>query len=281
MKDLLKNLPEGILSEDTLAAIEKVFNERVDLHVEKALAQQDELYAEKLQTLIKAIDKDHTAKLNRVVEAIDQNNAKKLKFVVSKYEKEISSTANIFKESLIDNISDYLDVYMEKVIPATEIKEAVRNKQALTVLENLRKVLSVDSALINSSIREAVMDGKQQIEESSTRATKLQEENNKLRAKLDRVSADLLIESKTRDMSSKKKEYMKKLLSDKTSKFIEENFDYTSKLFDKKETERIGVLTEQAFETRVVKSDTPKNVVTESKKNSPADVYVAELSRFR
>jgi len=66
MRDLLKNLPEGVLTEDTLNAIETAFSDRVKIHVEKALTQQDELYAEKLQTLIDAIDKDHTNKLKRL-----------------------------------------------------------------------------------------------------------------------------------------------------------------------------------------------------------------------
>ena len=42
-----------------------------------------------------------------------------------------------------------------------------------------------------------------------------------------------------------KEEYIKRVLSDKTPKFIEENFDYTLRLFDKKEQERIDIIRER------------------------------------
>jgi len=281
MRDLLKNLPEGGLTEDTLTAIETAFNDRVNIHVEKALAQQDELYAEKLQTLIDAIDKDHTAKLRKVVEAIDTNNTGKLKQVIVKYEKELSKKASTFKESIVSNLSNYLDLYLEEAVPTADIKEAVRNKQAVTVLENLRKTLSIDSALINASIREAVLDGKQQIEQSTAAANQLQEENSKLKGELDKLASSLMLEQKTQDMTAKKKEYMKKLLGDKPANFIAENFDYTSKLFDKKETERLAILKEQAFETRTVKTDSPKTVAQPVKKTTAVDPYLNELQRIR
>lgn len=281
MRDLLNNLPEGGLTEDTLTAIETAFTDRVKIHVEKALTQQDELYAEKLQTLINAIDKDHTTKLQKVVEAIDSNNTHKLKKVIVKYEKDLSKNASVFKESIVTNISNYLDLYLEEAVPTADIREAVRNKQAVTVLENLRKTLSVDSALINASIREAVLDGKQQIEESTAVASQLQEENAELKSKLDKLTSSLILEQKTQDMSTKKKEYMKKLLGDKPSNFIAENFDYTSKLFDKKETERLAILKEQAFETRTVKTDSPKTVEQPSKTLTPVNPYLSELQRIR
>lgn len=278
MKDLLKTIPADVISEDTLNAIETAFNERVSLHVDKALAQQDELYAEKLQKLIQAIDADHTAKLNRVVEAIDLNNTEKLKAVITKYETELNEGASSFKNSMVDTVSDYLDVYLEEACPISEIKEAVRNKQALIVLENLRKALAVDSALMQDTIREAVLDGKTQIDESKATIETLTAHNEALQAELDRVRADFILEQKTVEMPAKKKEYLKRVLSDKSAKFIQENFDYTAKLFDKKETERLNVLKEEAFEKRVVKTDAPK-VVTETKKVT--NPYVAELQRIK
>lgn len=282
MRDLLKNLPEGVLTEDTLNAIETAFSDRVKIHVEKALTQQDELYAEKLQTLIEAIDKDHTNKLQKVVEAIDINNTEKLKQVIVKYEKDLSKDAGSFKESLITNISNYLEVCIEEAIPTQDIKEAVRNRQALLVLENLRKTLSVDSALINASIREAVIEGKQQIDESAAAVATLQKENAALKLQVEKTTVDKLLESLTLEMSPKKKGYMKKILSDKSAKFIQENFDYTSKLFDKKETERLEVLKEEAFQDRVVKTDSPKIVETPvTKKSTPVDSYLGELQRVR
>lgn len=282
MKELLQNIPQEVISEDTLNAIETAFNDRVKLHVEKALSQQDELYAEKLQTLIDAIDADHTAKLNKVVEAIDTNNTAKLKAVIAKYENELNSGANSFKEGVVEAVSDYLDLYIEEKLPINDIKQAVQNKQAYTVLESLRKTLAIDSALMNDSIREAVIEGKNQIDESKSTIETLNNENTALKVELDKVKSEFLLEQKTVGMPGKKKEYLKRILADKPSKFIQENFDYTSKLFDKKEQERLSVLKEEAFETRVVKGDAPVVVAEKSDKKDPlVSSYINELQRVK
>jgi len=74
-------LPESIkevLTEESVQSIEEAIKDKLTLSVEAALASQDELYSEKLQELMQAIDKDHSSKLKRIVEAVDRNNAEKL-----------------------------------------------------------------------------------------------------------------------------------------------------------------------------------------------------------
>lgn len=282
IKDFLKDIPKDIISEDTLTSIETAFNNRVKIHVEKALTQQDELYAEKLKTLIEAIDKDHTGKLNKVVKTIDENNTSKLKAVISKYEKDLNANASTFKEGIVGNISDYLDVCLEELVPVADIKQAVKNKQAYTVLEGLRKTLAVDSALMKDSIRDAVLEGKTSIDKAQVSVQALTTENTKLKTELTKFKTKALLEEKTSDMPAAKKEYLKKLLGDKTIAFISENFDYTSKLFDKKDKERVSVLKEEAFDNRTVKQDAPKSPIVENKKaDTSANIYVNELARIK
>ena len=86
-QELLPESLKEVLTEENVSAIETAIKEKVELTVEAALADQDELYSEKLEELVSAIDKDHTSKLKRVVEAVDTNNANKLVKVVKKYEK--------------------------------------------------------------------------------------------------------------------------------------------------------------------------------------------------
>ena len=279
IKDLI---PQDILSEESLTAIENAFNERLQLHIEKALIEQDELYAEKLETLLGAINKDQSEKLVKVVEAIDSNNAKKLLNIVKKYESEMGGSAGQFKTQLVENLSSYLDAYIDEAIPAEAINEAVRNKQAITVLEGLRKTLAVDSALMKESIKDAVIEGKQQIEEATEKAQAVLKENAALKNELSNLKKQALIESKTSGMPATKKEYMKKILNDKELTFVKENFDYVSKLYDKKEAEQTEVIKEQALNNRVVKSDAPK-IVTESKgKVDPLlNSYLSELGKMR
>lgn len=273
-------LPESVkevLTEESITAIETAIKDKVTLSVEAALAGQDELYAEKLQELVTAIDKDHTTKLKRVVEAVDQNNAAKLVKVVNKYERELNDNAKRFKNTLVESISDYLEEYIDEAIPSASILEATQNRTAMEVLTNLRKVLAVDSSLMSESIKDAIVDGKQQIDELAAKLEKVEKENALLREAYTKTKAELVLESKTAKLPEKKAEYLRKVLSDKSPKFIEENFDYTAKLFDKKEKERLGVIKEEAFTKRVVKADAPK--VIEEKTQTVVNPYLAELQR--
>ena len=72
---------------------------------------------------------------------------------------------------------------------------------------------------------------------------------------------------------------MIKILHDKSPKFIEENFDYTERLFDKKEKERLSVIKEEAFTQRKVKTDAPRPKISEKKKENSSNPYLEELKR--
>ena len=280
VKNILPDQVKDLLTEDSLNTIETALQEKTSLLIETALINQDELYSQKLQQLMKAIDKDHTSKLKRVVEAVDISNARKLSTVVKRYEKEINKNAKSFKNTLVESISDYLEEYIDEAIPKDAIVEATKNKTALSVLTNLRKVLAVDAALMKESVKEAVQDGKTQLDTLSEQVTKLERENKILKESYLKTKADLILEEKTSDLPDKKKEYIKKVLGDKTPKFIEENFDYTLRLFDKKEKEKISQLKDEAFSRRVVKTDAPRVNLQEST-TKPINPYVDALQRNR
>lgn len=277
-------LPEQVkelLSEESLSSIQQAVEDKAKFLVEAALVEQDNLYSQKLQQLISAIDKDHTSKLKRVVEAVDRTNAAKLLKVVKRYETELNESAAMFKSSLVESISHYLEEYLDEAIPAEAIEEATKNKTAINVLENLRKVLAVDTALMSESVKEAVVDGKNQIDTLTTEVEQLRKENALIKESYLKTKAELLIESKTQGLSDKKKEYIKRVLGDKTPKFIEENFDYTLRLFEKKEQERIDIIKEQAFTNRKVKADAPREIVEEKQQPVDYNPYVQELKRMK
>lgn len=277
--ETLKDLSPESMTE-IQAAVEKKVQEKVQIHVEKALAEQDELYSNKLTQLLEAIDKDHSAKLEKVVSAIDEDRADKLKMVVSKYETALNEDAKKFKEQLVESISDYLDVYLAEAVPAEDIKEAVRNKKAVKVLEGLRQHLAVDAALQNESIKEAILDGKTQINEASQKLESIVTENTALKSELDKVKATMLIEQRTVNLDEQQKKYIKKVFADKSLDFINENFDYTLKLFNKKQNDRLESLKEEALGEstkvdRVVLEQTQE--ITEDVELSP---YLQELRKY-
>ena len=265
----LKKVASDVLSEDVLKEIEQAFNESVQsksdelskLRVEKALIEQDEEHSIKLEKLLEAIDADHTKKLQRVVGAIDKNHSDKLRSLVERFKGEIDGDAKVFKESLIDNISNYLDLYVEKSIPTQDIKEAVKNKHAVGVLENLRKALSIDNALANEQVREAVIDGKRQIDESQTKLEQIAKENKVLRENVRVKNAKLALDQLTDGLPSSKKQHIEKVLSGKSAQFINENFQYTLDMFEKTEVDKLDTLKEQATKTRKI-ADRPVNNTT-------------------
>ena len=285
IKQILSEATNGALNEEVLSEIENVFeqkiNTRVELHVENALNEQDELYTEKLNELVVKIDEDHSNKLKKVVGAIDNDRADKLKIVVDKYESALNNEAEGFQSQLIESISDYLDVYLEEKIPVESVQEAVKNTKAKKILEGLRSHLAVDSALEKESIKEAVMDGHNQINEASEKLESVAKENAVLKEELNTVKAGLVLEHKTADLDKRAKKYISKVMEGKDAEFIAENFDYTLQLFKKKESNRLESLKEEALSTRddvdrVIYEDTKQEIVSESV-SSP---YMDELSKY-
>ena len=281
-KEKLPKEIEEVLTSESVEAIETAFKEKLELSVEAALTQQDDLYAEKLETLVASIDKDHATKMERLVEAVDTNNAKKLALVVAKYETELNEGAVEFKEALVESISTYIEEYVDEAIPTEAIMEATRNKEALNVLHNLRNTLAVDSSLMAEGVKTAIVEGKNEIDELKAEIAKLKANNVTLTESYNDVKSAAFLESRTAKFNDKKSAYLKKVLSDKSPKFIEENFEYTARLFDRKEKEQMEVIREEAISNRTVKADAPKPVVVEKVEPSiPENPYLSGLDRMK
>lgn len=288
IKSILKEATQDLLSEEVLKEIEEAFNsaiaEKVQIHVTKALTEQDEDYSKKLEHLLEAIDADHTAKLEKVVEAIDVNHTEKLKALVEKYSAALNKEAKTFKDSTIENISTYLEAYLDETIPADEIKDAVKNRRALEVLDQLRSILGVDAALAKESVREAIVDGKRQIQEASEKLEAANKELAQVKAQLAAKNAELALEHKTVGLSARKKDYINKVMKNKSAQFITENIDYALSLFDKTEKERLQNIKEEAVqETTASQVDRPVAESTETVVEETAAVmnpYLKELSKY-
>lgn len=291
ISQLLKESTQGILTEETLDQIQTAFDgavdERVKIHVEKALIEQDAEYTEKLEKLLEAIDSDHSAKLQKVVEALDVNNSNKLQAVVKKYQTIIKENAEEFKSNLVDKISHFIDLYIEDKIPQAQINEAVRNQKAKIMLNNLREAFAIDTALMSETLRDAIVDGKKQIEEAKKQSEHYKKELSVVKEGLQNTQANVLLESKLANLPANKRSYAKRVLEGKSAKFIIENIDYTLSLFDKNEEERLETLKEEALSSRKSK-DIDRVVVEEStednqsihSKSSSIDYIMQELKKY-
>lgn len=289
IKKQLKKVTKELLSEEALNEIQSAFEnaveEKAKLHVASALVKQDNDYASKLSHLLEVIDKDHTSKLKKVVKAIDENHSHKLKTIVEKYQSALVNEAGSFKSNIINDVSTYLDAYVEEALPKAKIDEAVRNKRAAIVLEQIKDFLGVDAAVSKKAVKSAIVDGKKQIDEANNKLEAIQRQHNVLVEKYNKISSDLLLEKKVAGLSDKKKDYITRIMQGKTAQFINENFDYALNLFNKNESERLHELKESAIKRSVTKEvDVPRIIEEQASSSHNEDVqmnpYLKELSKY-
>ncbi len=296
IKELLKKASGDILTEDTLTAIESAFSTavndkaenisktRLTLEVEKALIQQDEEHTAKLEKLLEAIDTDHTNKLRTVVAKQDDNHCKKLEFVVNKYRKQMVTEATALRDSLVNEMSNYMDLYLDKVVPKEIISEAIKNTQARTMVENIKKIISVDKSFVTEQIREALLDGKSQIDNLKRKVNQVMAENVDLNKQAKNAAANLILEQKTQGLPEDKKAYVRKVLAEKDPEYIAENFNYVVEMFERDEQDEVELLGESAknravsrdVDTPVTKKDVGEN---NNADNAPVNEYLSELKR--
>ncbi len=305
---LLKEATKDLLTEESLNAIaeavEKKAEEKAQLAVESALIKQDEEYASKLEKVLEAIDADHTAKLDKIVARIDETHAVKFKHalnvldsdrtaklqkVVEIYENALNQEAVNFKNTLVDQISNFIDLYIDKTIPAQQIQEATENVRSRKIVNEVKRLVGLSDAFVNENVKEALVDGKKQIDEANARAAELEKQYKLITEKTQNLEKQLFLEKKLVSFPPAKKEYMMRVLSEKKLEVINENFNYVSEMYDKKETEELSSLKESAKpKSKNVDVSIPDELINESKSFSTADdegatfvakAYVSEFTK--
>lgn len=289
IEDILNQAGEGVLKEESVKLLTDAFNdavttqlqERVDIEVKSALEKLDEEHSTSLENLLEAIDIDHSNKLTSVLQKIDEDHTKKLQAIIEHYEKVISEDAKSFKEELVEMVSGYLDTYLNKAIPREELTEAVSNKRAQKILEQIKQLVAIDENFVNDTIREAVEDGNKTIDTLKKELNEAVKANIQLNQTLKGVKSELVLEKNTANFSKDKRNYILRTLAGKDPDFITENFDYVANMFDREEEKNTEILREQA--TPAAKSIdlkqpvAQKTTVTESV--DEVDAYVSELKK--
>ena len=294
ISSIIKNIDTNVLNEEVATAIAEAFesavNEKVDsrvtLEVESALSKQDEEHAVKLESLLGAIDSDHSAKLHKVVDAINENHTVKLEKLVSFYRTALNEKAESFSTKIVNELSNFMDAYISKAIPQAQLEEAVANTTARQQLEQIKGIISFDPSSLNEDVKNLISQGKGKIEELQNQLNESYKENIELHEQLKEVNSSLILEKKTKGMPSSKKNYISKLLSDKSSEYIEENFKYVVEMFEREENESSAGLVEEAKSKAVSKdARVPKaEVISESstgEQNTPVNGYLTALKDIR
>jgi len=300
INSLLKEATKDIISEDTLKAIseaiEKKAEEKVSLAVEAALVKQDDEYASKLEAVLEAIDADHTEKLDKIVARIDETHSAKFKHalntldethseklvkLVKLYENALNNEAKKFKETLVEQLSNYIDLYIDKSIPAQQIQEATQNARSRKIVEEVKRLVGLSDEFVNEGVKEALLDGKQQIDEANAQIKKLEEQVKLITEKAENAEKQLFLEKKLENFPKAKKDYMVRVLGEKKIEDIKENFNYVAEMYDKKEEDEVQVLKESVQPvTKGVDRTAPKEVLSESKSYSSAEAEATEGAAY-
>ena len=216
------------------------------------------------------------------MEAFDKDKTAKLVKVIKKYEREQNGDLLKFKKQITESVSAFLDEFIEESIPTADIKQAVKNKTAMNVLENLKKVFAIDLAVMKESVSGAIVEGKSEIDKLRKKNEELEKNVKVLTESKNKSEVKLFLEGKTSKYPDTKKNFVKKALGDKSLQFIQENFDYTVRLFEKQEKKQLETIKEDAIQNRKHKPDFVKEqkVITEKLNNNTdeeSDPYVSVM----
>ena len=294
IKSLLEKIDKNVLSEETAVAIAEAFEKAIEektesitkLEVETAISKIDDEHAAKLEKLLEAIDSDHTEKLESVVNAITEDHTQKLETLVSFYRKALNEKADEFSIKIVDEVSKFIDIALEKAIPKDQLTEAVDNIYARKKLDEIRNLIGIDQEHIDSTIKSSISEARTKINDLTGKLNESYKENDVLLGKIKSMEAKVLLDEKTHGMNSSKKEFIFKLLNDKDSSYILENFNYVVEMFERGEEESTNVLKEEATKKALAKDvnvPSRKTLVSEStstsKPNGLVGEYLSELSR--
>lgn len=267
IKNILNEQFKDLISEETLTTIEEAFNqaveekskEKIELETDNLRQKLDETYTEKLELVIEKIDQDHTGKLKKLIEAIDTDHAVKLqklikgidkkhtemlKQVVEKYEGETQEAAKAFQERLVEEISNYLDLYIDKAIPTEQISEAVQNIKAAKQLSQIRQIVGISEEFVDNEVKEALVDGKKTIDSLRAELNEARKNAAEFEMRATKAEARIVLEQKTADMPAAKRQFVTKLLGNKAPQYIEENFSYVVDMFEKESQEEVDEVKE-------------------------------------
>lgn len=288
---LLAGIDNEVLSEDSKTQILDVFKqiveskveEVVDEKVQTALKEQDESHAKQLKAVLEAIDKDHSEKMKKLLVKIDEDHTEMLKSVVAKYEGILTEDAKKVYKTLSKNVSDFIDITLDDVLPENLLAEAVENTRAIDKLERIKELVGIDEQFINTHVKDALIDGKEKIEQLQEKLNNTLKQNIKLGKEKAKYEKELLIEKKTKGLSDEKKKFILESFKDKDAKAVKNNFDYVLKLYEKKEQELAETLKEEAVKaSKSLQVDTPKEILEEqtnvsNKEYSYVENYVSAL----
>lgn len=196
------------------------------LAIESKMAQQKETA---IRATKKVVTEHLESEYKKVFESIMKHQAENAE-IASKLQKKI--TAINESKKIARKVNDYLELYVESVLPKKTVVDYDRLSKLERLHEQLKDMLVVDEEAVcakKAELQESADSWKKAYEtEIAKLRVKLNEsmdKNLKLNKKIDSFKAMELLESKTKDLPDFEARQMKKRLAEATTTEIEKTFD--------------------------------------------------------
>lgn len=248
-KDNTKNiadlLPEVItknLSEESLSALKEEFErlveskvaERISVATAAAEASLDEEVNKQTTELVHKIEEAHKIGLEKVYTHLTEKYENNLNKVRNYYKNQLGREALKFKNTLVESVSKYINARIDKLVPYAEVKAAVKNDSAMKVLESFKHMLNVNEALNDKSVRSAIMEGYDMVQEAEKKVNKVSAENEKLQKQLDEMAESYAFERNLKQLDEDQQNFMIRMAKKAGVSYVNENMAYINSLYEKK-----------------------------------------------
>lgn len=257
----LSDLHKSELQNQIEQIVEAKVQDKLDLAIKSSQVSYDAMMNERLVKVVEGMEANSLRSLEEVVSHLKERHANRVQKLKESYEKKLAEQAqkaNVrytkLKESTIKNIErnsanfrknltnlvvEYIENNVEKHLPLKTIKESVRNKSAMRLVENLKQWLNVDEVSSRKALKQPLREAVSIIGETESKSKKLAKENESLKAQLnesqemmENIKRDAFLAEKLATVPSiEQRNYLKRVCEGASIEWIEQNFELSKKFF--------------------------------------------------
>lgn len=238
-------LPEAItknLSDESLSALKEEFErlveskvaERLSIATAAAEASLDEEVNKQTTELVHKIEEAHKIGLEKVVSHLNEKYESNIAKVRNYYKNQLGREALKFKNKLVESVSKYIDARVDRLVPYAEVKAAVKNDSAMKVLESFKHILNVNEATSNASIRKAVMEGHNMLQEAKKEAEVAKANAAGIQKQLDEMAESYAFERNIAQLDEDQKNFAIRMAKNAGVGYVNENMAYITNLYERK-----------------------------------------------
>ena len=275
--------------EDSLARLDEVHTKKLEEAVEKI----DTDNYNKMKEVVEHIDLVHYNKMKTVLEALDADRAEKLKLIETKIDEDhtlkMQNIINMYEssqqETMIEKVSDYLDVYLEEVLPEEKALNMAKISRYDEMFMEMRKLLVVTDDFVSTEIKEAVEDAKQQLDEKTDSINELMLEKIAMTKAIERLEAKALLKEKTENMTDGEKAYITQFFENASYDEIYSKLNEAVRAYENDMTRKKEVLLKETpkIEIPVVESKVEEIILNENEsvfsENSMMETFVTKINK--